>query len=109
MTSRRVMLTSDAMADIDDLYDYICEHDLPARAVHVREALISLIESLATAAERGTYPKELADLGIREYREVFFKPYRVIFRVAPKHVYVYLVSDGRRDMLKLLERRLLSS
>ena len=36
--------------------------------------------SLADSPHRGSYPKELLDLGIREYREVFFKPYRLIYR-----------------------------
>jgi len=31
--------------------------------------------------ERGVYPKELLDLGIRDYREVFFKPCRIIYRL----------------------------
>ena len=31
--------------------------------------------------ERGVYPKELLDIGIRDYREVFFKPCRIIYRL----------------------------
>ncbi|RPJ74031.1 MAG: type II toxin-antitoxin system RelE/ParE family toxin, partial [Desulfobacteraceae bacterium] len=37
----------------------------------------------------------------------FFKPYRIIYRVMDKNVYVLLVVDGRRDMQSLLQRRLL--
>jgi toxin ParE1/3/4 len=48
-------------------------------------------------------------LGIREYREVFFKPYRIIYRVMDKNVYVLLIVDGRRDMQSLLQRRLLDA
>ncbi|HDR16533.1 MAG TPA: hypothetical protein ENN79_13840, partial [Desulfobacteraceae bacterium] len=55
-----------------------------------------------------TYPKELLALGIREYREIFFKPYRIIYRVMDKNVYVLLIADGRRDMQTLLQRRLLA-
>jgi toxin ParE1/3/4 len=51
----------------------------------------------------------LLALGIRDYRETFFKPYRIIYRVEGKRVYVYLIADGRRDMQSLLERRLLES
>jgi len=49
----------------------------------------------------------LLALGIREYRQTFFKPYRIIYRVAGKRVYVYLIADGRRDMQTLLARRML--
>jgi toxin ParE1/3/4 len=48
-------------------------------------------------------------LGIREYREVFFKPYRIIYRVMDKNVYVLLIVDGRRDMQSLLQWRLLDA
>jgi hypothetical protein len=34
---------------------------------------------LSKFPDRGTHPKELLALGIREYREVFFKPYRIIY------------------------------
>lgn len=46
-------------------------------------------------------------MGIRDYREIFFKPYRIIYRVIDAIVYVFLVADGRRDMQALLQRRLL--
>ena len=59
--------------------------------------------------ERGAYPKELVLLGIREYREVFFKPYRIIYRILDKNVYVLLIVDGRRDLQLLLQRRLLDA
>ncbi|RPH51397.1 MAG: type II toxin-antitoxin system RelE/ParE family toxin [Desulfobacteraceae bacterium] len=55
----------------------------------------------------GANPKELLALGLREYREIFFKPYRIIYRVMDKKVYILLIADGRRDMQSLLQRRLL--
>ena len=64
---------------------------------------------LSESPERGAYPKELVLLGIREYREVFFKPYRIIYRILDKNVYVLLIVDGRRDMQLLLQRRLLET
>ena len=45
-------------------------------------------------------------LGIREFSEVFFKPYRIIYRVERSTVYVYLIADGRRGIQTLLSRRL---
>jgi toxin ParE1/3/4 len=64
---------------------------------------------LSEFPERGAFPKELAALGIREYRESFFKPYRIIYRIMDKDVYVLLIVDGRRDMHTLLQRRLLDA
>ncbi|MBP6724717.1 MAG: type II toxin-antitoxin system RelE/ParE family toxin, partial [Halioglobus sp.] len=59
--------------------------------------------------QRGAYPKELMAIGLREYREIFFKPYRIIYRVMDKKVYVMVIADGRRDMQALLQRRLLQA
>jgi toxin ParE1/3/4 len=104
-----VYLTQAAAADLEEIYDYVAEHDVPGKAAHVLERIEKAITSLADFPERGTYPKELVSLGIREYRQTFFKPYRVIYRVANQRVYVYLIADGRRDMQTLLTRRLLST
>ena len=48
-------------------------------------------------------------LEVREYREIFFKPYRIIYRVMGDNVYVLVIADGRRDMQALLQRRLLQA
>lgn len=66
-------------------------------------------ETLAASPQRGSFPGELLTLGIRDYRQAFFKPYRVIYRVLGDQVYVYLIADGRRDMQALLQRRLLGA
>lgn len=102
-----VFLTAGAEQDLQEIYDYIAEHDAPAKADHVLDSIVEAWTSLARFPERGAFTKELLALGIREYREIDFKPYRIIYRVAAPRVYVYLVVDGRRDMQSLLERRLL--
>lgn len=102
-----VALTEDAQRDLEEIYDYIAEHDAPAKADHVLGAIEKLLSSLATFPERGAITKELLSVGVRDYRETYFKPYRVIYRAIDRHVYVYLIVDGRRDMQALLQRRLL--
>ena len=106
-----VVLTADAQQDLQELYDYIAENDASSKADHVLDRIDKLLTSLANMPERGAWTKELVALGIREYRETYFKPYRVIYRVTQidkRHmVYVYLIVDGRRDMQALLQRRLL--
>ena len=109
MTGFEVLLTKDAAGDLEELYDYIAEHDAPLKADYVLNRIQKVIDTLATFPERGSYPKELLALGIREYRQTFFKPYRVIYRVIDRRVYVYLIADGRRELQALLERRLLGA
>lgn len=63
----------------------------------------------ATVPKRGTCPKELPAIGLWEYREIFFKPYRIIYRVMAGNVPVLVIAEGRRDMQALLQRRLLQA
>jgi toxin ParE1/3/4 len=107
--SFEVLLTEDASRDLEELYDYIDHHDVPGKATHVLDQLENVFSSLAENPERGVYPKELVAIGLREYREVFFKPYRILYRVIGNRVYVMLIADGRRDMQGLLQRRLLQA
>lgn len=102
-----VLLTEDAERDLEHLHTYIAKFDSPKSADHVLERLLGVAESLATSPERGAQPKELRSLGIQEYRQIFFKPYRAIYRVLDRNVVIYVIADGRRDMQSLLSRRLL--
>lgn len=105
--SCKVLLTHSAERDLEAIYDYIAENDTQANADYVLDKLMGVAESLAAYPERGSYPKELLALGIREYRQAYFKPYRLIYRVSGKQVIVYIIADGRRDMQTLLVRRML--
>jgi len=104
----RVLLTQDAVNDLEELDTWIATHDSPERADYVLDRISEAFQKLAELPDRGTYPKELSALGIREFQEVFFKPYRIIYRVERRKVYVYLVADGRREMQTLLSLRLLT-
>jgi toxin ParE1/3/4 len=105
----QVFLTDDAARDLEDLYAHIELHDVPGKADHVLEQIEKGFTSLSENPQRGAYPKELLAIGLREYREIFFKPYRIIYRVMAENVYVLVIADGRRDMQTLLQRRLLQA
>jgi toxin ParE1/3/4 len=103
----KVLLTAGAERDLDALHDYIAHHDSQAAANRVLDRLLKVAGDLATFPERGSHPRELLALGIHQYRQVFFKPYRLIYRIIRTEVVVYLIADGRRDMQTLLSQRLL--
>jgi len=104
-----VLLTADAADDLEELYDHIALNDTPQKADYVLEQVERAFSRLSEFPERGAYPKELLAIGIREYREVFFKPCRILYRIIDRNVYVLLVGDGRRDMQALLQRRLIGA
>ena len=108
-TKFEVLLTEGAEQDLEAIHDYISEFDCVANANYVLDELIGAVESLSKFPERGSYPKELVCLGIKEYRQTFFKPYRLIYRVTGSQVIVYVIADGRRDMQSVLARRLLGA
>lgn len=105
----QVYLTDDASRDLEELYDYIESHDAPGKAHYVLDQMEKAFLSLSENPERGVYPKELLAVGLREFRELFFKPYRIIYRSMAENVYVMVIADGRRDMQALLQRRLLQA
>ena len=104
-----VLITQGAERDLEEICDHIAEFDSPEKADYVLSRLLEVAERLAAFPDRGPHPKELQELGIREYRQTFFKPYRLIYRVIGKRVLIYLIADGRRDMQSLLSRRLLGA
>jgi toxin ParE1/3/4 len=74
----------------------------------VLDRIRAAVDALKRFPGRGAHPAELAALGIREYRETFFKPYRIVYHVDGARVFISLIADGRRDMQSLLARRLLA-
>ena len=77
----RVSMTADAVRDLDRIIEHIAEHDLAQRALHVLDAVERTVQGLGEQPNRGSAPKELADLGTRDSGEAYFKPYRIIYRV----------------------------
>ncbi|ODU09856.1 MAG: plasmid stabilization protein [Rubrivivax sp. SCN 71-131] len=105
----KVLLTQGAEQDLESIHDSIAEFDSVANANHLLDRLMEVVDGLARSPERGSYPKELVALGIKEYRQTAFKPYRVVYRVLGSRVVIYLIVDGRRDMQSVLARRLLGA
>lgn len=107
MLAHKVVLTQDAEADLDAIYDYIAENDCPENADYVLDELLKTANNLNHFPEKGSIPKELLDLGNHDYRQTLFKSYRLIYKIIDQQVIIFLITDGRRDMQALLTRRLL--
>lgn len=103
----QVRVLDDATRDLEEIVDYVAIHDSTEKALRLLERLEETCESLSIHANRGHVPPELRKIGVSEYREIHFKPYRIIYRVEKRDVYVYAILDGRRDLTALLQRRLL--
>lgn len=109
MAEFEVFLTEGAERDLREIHRYIARRDSRDRADRLLDDVVGLAGELADLPERGAVPRELAGLGIREYRQVLLGPYRIIYRLFENRVMIYVIADGRRDMQSLLERRLLDA
>ena len=99
-------ITSAAVRDLEEIYDWIAEHDSLESANYVLDRLTETAESVAALPHRGSRPKELPQGMKTEYRQVFFKPYRLIYEITGKEIVIHLIADGRRNLQALLMRRL---
>lgn len=89
---------------IEDLYRFIAGRD----GVETAERILGELDAAASSQEdmpvRGNVLKELAPIGITEYRELSHKPWRMINRTLGSDVIICCVAGARRDMQSLLER-----
>ena len=103
----RITLTGTAKLDLREIFRYVELNDSTERADQLANGIEHSINSLALLPERGHFPRELECYGNHEFRELHFKPYRIIYAIHEKNVVIHCVLDGRRDMQTLLQQRLL--
>ena len=104
-----VELTISATEDLNDIVEWIARNDSAEKALQVLDQIQARVSSLQDQPGRVAVPLELKSLGMDKYREVYFKPYRIIYHVRDERVIINLIADGRRDMSVLLQRRLLKT
>lgn len=101
----RVLWTRPAVRDLEVILERIQATDpLNARNLHGR--FRKAASSLRTHPQRGRVVPELSDHGITTYRELIMAPWRIVFRVHERDVYVVVVVDGRRNVEDVLLDRL---
>jgi toxin ParE1/3/4 len=103
-----VFLIVEAEDDIFDIYRFVAAHDSPGKAENLFNHLRQSIDSLSEQPTRGHIPPELDRIDVREFLEIHFKPYRIIYQIVESKVFVHAVLDGRRELQDILQRRLLN-
>ena len=104
-----VRIDNVASGDLYAIYRYVAINDSPVKAEHLLDNIQKAITSLETMPARGSCPTEMQRWGIFDFREVFFKPYRIIYEIKGKTVFIHAVIDGRRNCEDLLQQRLLGA
>ena len=94
--------------DLMGIVEYIAA-DSPSNAFEIFKEIKQKASSVYTFPDRGLIVPELQDQGIILYRELIVPPWRNIYRISEKAVYVLSVLDSRRNVEDILLRRLISS
>ena len=103
----KVHIILDAEEDLFEIYKYVYLNDSEDKADLLYSKLKEVCNSLENYAERGHVVGELSELGISDFQELHFKPYRIIYQLIDDTVYIHCILDGRRDMQRLLQERLI--
>ena len=103
---RRVVWAEAAVRDLEDIVEFVAR-DSPDNAGRLLAKLEAKATSLTRIPDRGRIVPELLHFGIRTWRELVLRPYRIVYRAAGRVVVVLAVVDGRRDLQDVLLERLL--
>ena len=103
-----VTWSNTAEKDLIGIVEYIAA-DSPSNALKVFKNIKQKASSLYAFPKRGRIVPELRDQGILQYRELVISPWRVIYRISKKSVYVLSVLDSRQNIEYILLKRLINS
>ena len=81
----------------------------PRGARSVLNRLHRQAQTLESMPQRGRVVPELRELGATQWREIIVRPYRIVYRILQRTVFVLAVYDGRRDLDDVLFERLMRS
>jgi plasmid stabilization system protein ParE len=94
-----------AESDLKEIIEFIAL-DSPANAFKILNKIKQSASNLYAFPERGRVVPELQDQGILTYRELIVPPWRIVYRISAKDVYVLSVLDSRRNVEDILLKRL---
>lgn len=103
----QVFIVSDAEEDIFDIFKYVSLNDSIQKAENLFQKLKETCLRLSEFPHSGHVPPELERIGVFDFLELHYKPYRIIYQITGSHVYIHCILDGRRDLQELLQHRLL--
>ena len=103
----KVVIDPLAKLDLKEIFIFVAINDSIQYANKLLETLEATCYKLEKYPERGHIPPELRQTGIKNYLEIHYKPYRIIYEIEGKLVYIHSVIDGRRNIQEILNNRIL--
>lgn len=103
----RVEWAPTALQDLEEILGYVAVEDSSEASERLASRILGRAASLASHPRRCRIVPELRAVGVNEYRELIFAPYRVLFTVRKRAVWIAGLLDGRRDIEEILIDRYL--
>jgi len=103
----KVIIDPQAKLDLKEIFIYVAMNDSVQSANRLLDALEETCYKLEKFPERGHIPPELKPTGIKNYLEIHYKPYRIIYEIGDNLIYIHSVIDGRRNIQEILGNRFL--
>ncbi len=103
----KVIIDPQAKLDLKEILIYAAMNDGVQSANRLLDALEGTCYKLEKFPERGHVPPELRSTGIKNYLEILYKPYRIIYEIENNLIYIHSVIDGRRNIQEILSNRFL--
>lgn len=100
----KVVWANVAESDLKDIIEYI-SIDSPQNALNLLNKIKQKASDLYALPERGRIVPELKDQGILQYREIVISPWRLIYRITERKVFVLSLIDSRRNVEDILFKR----
>jgi addiction module RelE/StbE family toxin len=103
----KVIWADIAKNDLSSIIEYI-SNDSTTKALQILNKIKEKASSLYHSPKRGRIIPELQEHGISQYREIIISPWRVIYRISDRNVYVLAVLDSRQNIEDILLKRFIN-
>jgi len=106
--SYHIIWTERAEKDLLTIVSYIARKH-PSNAVNILRKIKKATSRLYHTPTRGRMIPELQEQGVLQYRELVITPWRVMYKISGKSVFIMSVLDSRQNIEDILLERLLNS
>ncbi len=93
-----------AESDLKKIIEYIST-DNPQNALKILHNIKQKASDLYVLPERGRIVPELQNQGILQYREIVISPWRLIYKITERKVFVLSLIDSRQNIEDILFKR----
>ncbi|CAB3701292.1 hypothetical protein LMG24238_03654 [Paraburkholderia sediminicola] len=105
----KLLILEEAQEDTKDLCRYILRSFSAETWKQTSAELAVTFGNIRQFPQSGYVPAELSDFGCLNFREALSGRNRAIYGVCDDAIYIHFVTDTRRDLRTLLQKRLLRS